>query len=33
LLRDMDCSTEGLPVSVPTVPGESNCKPGDIVHV
>jgi len=32
LLRDLDCSTEGLPVSVPTVPTEVNSNPGDTVH-
>lgn len=32
LLRNLECSTEGLPVSVPTVATETNCAPGDILN-
>ena len=32
LLRNLDCSTEGLPVSVPTVATEVNCAPGDVIN-
>ena len=32
LLRNLDCSTEVLPVSVPTVVTEINCEPGDVIN-
>jgi len=33
LLRDLDCSTEGVPVAVPRVVSDFPCKPAEVKHV
>ena len=33
LLRDLDCSTEGVPVAVPRVVSDFPCKPSEVKHV